>query len=537
MFVRSEFLPVLIVLLGLAQAQTVVVNPTSNQNIVQPVGTQFSANNLAGLIYVAPIYQWSQSPSGSLSFGSNTVTLTPCPHGIFSFSSVNALQPYYVFTPSGTAEAMPVTSSTCTSGAASGTIVVTAANAHSAGYTLQSAYAGIQEAINDAGAAQVPNLKVIIPPTGPNTNAYRVYATVYDELQHSELDGTGAYILCYTRNACLQTGDLQSSNDVSNVKVTGIRFGSAVTGDNGCLITNTQRVLSGTTDTYTITVASGCPIRNGENIIVRHTDNTAYWNLWRHVTVSGTSISWTTLGTSGASIPSTVTPGDVQIENAMIEDNAATGTFDRIQATSTGGGNFNNGIIADNDQAMTISHFDNAGGALECTANACGAWVYSGASVNAPNSPNGNTGNAAVIWISQSNISPQCGGSGVEDISSNTVRVSDSVIQGFGMYGIYLTNTEGNYGGGTIDNVYMEEGGGCSTGNGPYSASGFETAGITYGGGNYPLFIKGGAGPQGICRSSSPPRQALRYTRITSWCMIQAQGAISIRFHSLSDTP
>jgi hypothetical protein len=36
----------------LAIAKTVVTNPTGNQNIVQPVNTNFSANNVAGIRYV-----------------------------------------------------------------------------------------------------------------------------------------------------------------------------------------------------------------------------------------------------------------------------------------------------------------------------------------------------------------------------------------------------------------------------------------------------------------------------------------------------
>ena len=46
--------------------QNVVVNPTSSQAVVQPAGTNFSANHLAGIRYVVPGYNFSQCLSSYL---------------------------------------------------------------------------------------------------------------------------------------------------------------------------------------------------------------------------------------------------------------------------------------------------------------------------------------------------------------------------------------------------------------------------------------------------------------------------------------
>src|SRR5580704_9209786 len=126
----------------------VSVSPGVSQNIAQPAGTQFSVNNLSGIRYVAPGDNWSQNPSGSLSAGTNTVTLNPCPRGL-TVGVVEATFYAYVYISGvGTPEAVLITSTTCTqAGGSSGTITFTAANVHGSGYTIGSASQGVQEAI------------------------------------------------------------------------------------------------------------------------------------------------------------------------------------------------------------------------------------------------------------------------------------------------------------------------------------------------------------------------------------------------------
>src|ERR1700690_3165493 len=119
----------------------VVLQPAQSQTVVQPVAggttTALSVNNFSN-IRIAQQFDWSQLPSGTISIGANTITLAPCPAGVDTSNNTSA--PYSVYlTPLGTPEAVVVTGGTCTPGAVNGTIVFTAANAHSAGYTARSA--------------------------------------------------------------------------------------------------------------------------------------------------------------------------------------------------------------------------------------------------------------------------------------------------------------------------------------------------------------------------------------------------------------
>ena len=129
----------------------VSTTPAASQNVAQPEGTQFSTNNLANIRYLTASWNWVQSPADSLSaVGSNTIHLNPCPLGIDISNNPN--RPYYVYVAgTGTPETALVTSGTCTSGASSGTIVITTGVSHTAGYTVSSSTSGIQEALNNQG--------------------------------------------------------------------------------------------------------------------------------------------------------------------------------------------------------------------------------------------------------------------------------------------------------------------------------------------------------------------------------------------------
>jgi hypothetical protein len=497
-------------LIGTCLGQNVVVNPTSSQNIVQPVNTQTSTNNLDGIRYVTQSDNWSQSPSGTLTAGTPaTVTLTPCPVGIDTTN--NAMYYAYISTV-GTAEAVSITGGSCTPGAASGTVTFTPANSHGTGYTIGSASSGIQEAINDAcglpnGSGGNPNAHVILPPTASDSNALKVYGTIYAHCSRTLIEGNGTFLNCFTRARCLMMGDLLNSNDYSNVTIKGIRFESALSAD-GCTVVSTANT-AGTKSppsaaTFTITVASGCTtIQTGDWVNVNFTDNPAYWGTWGPVTVSGTTITWTILENISA-VPSANTPGTVAVEAAAIEDNTLPGTIEDVELDS-GTGFFNQGIVADNDQAMTIRNPNYVGG-LRCDAAHCGSFVYAAAS-SVP-------GYAPVIWLDKANLSMQCAGNSVTDYVNNTLRISDAVIQGFGMWGVNAGL--GNYGGTQIDNMYQEEGTGpCSHPYNPNSPTTFfSAAGVIYNSVNQPLSIRGGTGPQDNMPSflaSSPGTVQLNY--------------------------
>ncbi|MGA7220426.1 MAG: hypothetical protein WBX38_19075 [Candidatus Sulfotelmatobacter sp.] len=459
----------------------VVTGPGVSQNITQPVGTQLTVNNLSGIRYVTPTDNWSVNPTGSLVGGTQaSVTLTPCPIGVDT--SGNSM--YFVYlSGQGTPEGAMVTGGTCTSGAASGTIVFTPKNTHSATYLLSSASSGIQEAINDAcgvptGGGGNPNAHVVLPATGGVSTALPVYGSIFAHCSRSLIEGDGTLLSCSTRDRCVVLGDLVNSNHYGAVTLRGINLTSTVNSD-GCQITNTQRQ----SNVVTITVASGCStIQTGDLVNINFTDVPGYWGSHGPVTVSGNSITY---AQTGANLAPVASPGTIAIQNAAIEDNALPGTMEDIKYTSAGGGKFNQFFVVDNDQAATIRNFDNGAQGLLCTANHCGSFVYSA----------GTTAATPVLWLDKLNISAQCGGNGVTVYANNSTHINDSVIQGFGMWGVYTSTILGSFGGTQIDNVYNEEGAGpCPN---PYMGNAFGAAGIIYSSGGSPLLIRGGEQPNG----------------------------------------
>jgi hypothetical protein len=85
------------------------------------------------------------SSPATLSAGSVTISMVPCPQGVFGTD----VKHYVYIAGTGTPETMLITGGTCDgSGINAGTITGTIANSHSAGYTVSSATAGMQEAEN-----------------------------------------------------------------------------------------------------------------------------------------------------------------------------------------------------------------------------------------------------------------------------------------------------------------------------------------------------------------------------------------------------
>src|SRR5260370_6469295 len=217
-----------------------------------------------------------------------------------------------------------VTGGTCTSGAASGTIVFTPKNTHSATYVLGSATSGIQEAINDACgvpnfSAGNPNARVVLPATGATSNALQVYGSIFAHCSRALIEGNGTLLSCSTRDRCIVLGDLVNSNHYGGVTLRGVNMTSTVNAD-GCQITNTQRQ----SNVVTITVAAGCStIQTGDVVNINFTDTAGYWGNHGPVTVSGTSITYTQ---TGANLPAAARPGTSAVQNAAVEDNAKTRT-------------------------------------------------------------------------------------------------------------------------------------------------------------------------------------------------------------------
>ena len=96
------------------------------------------------LAFAASTYDFAaQQPAGSLIAGSNTITLTPVPLGVNGSDVGHSL---YVSV-TGTPEACLINGGSGTSGQPSGSITISCAGAHAAGYSVQSASGGINEAI------------------------------------------------------------------------------------------------------------------------------------------------------------------------------------------------------------------------------------------------------------------------------------------------------------------------------------------------------------------------------------------------------
>jgi hypothetical protein len=212
----------------------VSVSPAVSQNIAQPGGTEFSTNNLSNIIYVAPGDNWSQNPSGTISAGSNTVTLTPCPRGLTA-ATILPSQTYVYISGTGTPEAALITSTTCTqTGGSNGTITFAAANTHGSGYAIGSASQGVQEAINSAPygtnvieSGHVGAGAVVIPP-----GHYTFQARVTVLSLYTVLDFSGSVVTCAMADSCLVIGS--TSNQTYAWDITVKNF----TGQPGCSVCN-----------------------------------------------------------------------------------------------------------------------------------------------------------------------------------------------------------------------------------------------------------------------------------------------------------
>ena len=93
-----------------------------------------------------------QSPGGSLTVGTNVITLNPVPKGV---NGTDANHYLYISGGTGTAEAVLITGGTAVSGAPSGTVIVTCANAHSGAWTIATATGGAAEAMQSLLSAGV----------------------------------------------------------------------------------------------------------------------------------------------------------------------------------------------------------------------------------------------------------------------------------------------------------------------------------------------------------------------------------------------
>lgn len=139
---------------------------------VQAIETFLGPNgqNIGGqsVYLVSNTYDFpAQTPGGALVVGNNTMTLSPVPAGV---NGTDQNHYVYISGGTGTAEAAKITGGSAVSGAPTGTLIVQCANTHSGSWTIKSATAGIQEAVNILGTGG----GIVVVPLG----THNIYATI-----------------------------------------------------------------------------------------------------------------------------------------------------------------------------------------------------------------------------------------------------------------------------------------------------------------------------------------------------------------------
>ncbi len=401
---------------------------------------------------------WKQTSSTPISGGKpSTIELRPCPAGIDTTSRAG----YDIFiSGGGKNEAAKVTSGSCASGIASGTITFVPFFSYASGAAIGSASSGIQEAINvacgsDRATYVNAQCSVTIPPNGPSygpehkslLNTYNVNGRIYLHANQSVLNGYGVSLNCLGRGACLQIGDLTNSNDYTNTTVLGLSFRSPVNVSAnpsfaGVPITQTQR----TSQVVTVTTGAAHGFRVGDMVTILFTDSSAYWGDAVITAVpSSTTFQYAHLG---ADLAAQATPGVVALAYVAVLDNGlnthlADISYDKVDEN----GKFNNFFDLWDDENASITHFNNNAISLNGNANWTGSFVFSAGNQAQQIAP--------VITLRDSTITANTS-NGVTVYNSNGVYIENTVLQATGPWQVYSANTTGNYQGAYLKNIYSE---------------------------------------------------------------------------------
>lgn len=160
----------------------------------------------------------------------------------------------------------------------------------------------------------------------------------------------------------------------------------------------------------------------------------------------------------------------------FLEVNAQkTRIFNVTTRLAPSGAYFGSYVQVDDDQSFLLDGLDTilGGGSgnygVRCDATVCNPVIYAPGPFNTY---------SAVGWLKNLNISLQCHGNGVDWQSGNTLRISDSVIQGYAQYGVRGGTRRGGYGGTALENTYMEVGS-CSNPLGNIGQAGLVQQGST----------------------------------------------------------
>jgi hypothetical protein len=165
----------------------------------------------------------------------------------------------------------------------------------------------------------------------------------------------------------------------------------------------------------------------------------------------------------------------------FIEVNAQKTRIFNVSTRAGKPGTFGAYIQVDDDQGFLLDGLSaGLGYGIRCDPTFCGSYVTAPGPFNKW---------SAVGWLKNLNLSAQCQGNGVDWQSGNTLRISDSVVQGYNQFGVRTGVPRGGYGSTALENVYMEAGN-CKNKLGNIGAAGVIAMGQK-------LNWLGGEGPQG----------------------------------------
>ena len=511
-------------------SKPVYQDPTANQNIVQPATTTFSANNYAGILYTVPSYNWSQTPSGSITAGLNTVTLNnPCPAGILAPQTGSAFQPsteLLLQGGGGGTEAVLVTSTSCPLQGGTvtmPTVTFVAARNHSNSYTIGSASSGIQEAINAANFTTNNNINfpnnpspqnglVVIPPGEYIVNA-RI--TVLGNRQY--LQGSGAILTCNMVDACLFIGDYNDSNFTSDVTVDGLSFRPGGPADTFTMIEDngqhsTLRNIRGQNPTATTPpfprFNSMLQIDNDQSTTIDELDANSYPSTdggksWASCAPNGSTYTSCPNIVQGAnnSVNGSANASVISIKNSVLDAECYANGVD----LGTGGGGSGATATATVSSGAVTSVTVTNGGAGYTSAFPV---TFSGSNTSTA------SGFATVSGGVVTGVVITRGGSGYSSAGvnfgggfANTLKITDSIVQAYPQFGIRYRATYPNLGL-VLDNVYQEVGS-CVNPLYPSNLLASSQAGVialgsevrntngAAGAGSFPQFVVSGVGGPG----------------------------------------
>jgi len=404
-------------------------------------------------------FSWSQTGNATnfpaLTAGTlATVTLTPCPAGVDTSAAQSAGGPqggYPVYISDGAnSESVYVSGGTCTPRAASGTIAFTPFFSHTAAaYTIETASAGIQEAINDAGGN---GIKIIVPSNGGTP--YNIYDTIYFHANESLLSGYGAKLNCAGRGPCLQLGNLTNSNNYNAITVEGLSFLNVTSrAGNSAYTGNVIASASRTAGVTTITTVGNHNFRTGDRVTQMLHDIPAFWGDVPSITVtSPTQYQYSRPGSSDIAL--TTSPGVVALTYVALLDNVNSGRLVNLQYDYIGNvGGFNHFFDLWDDECCYIQGFTNNSIGLNQGANWTPSWLFSGGANCLPSTSHQL---APVITLRDSSLT--CNGSnGVTVYNCNGLYIIDTVIQAQGPWCVYVSNETGNFQGVHIQGLYSED--------------------------------------------------------------------------------